>query len=132
MVKILSLEDNIKFLGYLPGDPVKFIAQLDVLVSATRSFEGFGLTLMEALHAGTPVIATRVGAIPEFIDNTNGYLIDPCDPLALSEALLKFTSDPPQWRDRAFAAQKRLKANGQNMALEYRRLFEDCINVCAR
>jgi glycosyltransferase involved in cell wall biosynthesis len=132
LVKILDLEDNIKFLGYLPGDPVKIVGQLDVLISATRSFEGFGLTLIEALHAGTPVIATRVGAIPEFLDNTNGFLINPCDPLALSEALLRFTSDPLQWKERAFAARERLKANGQIMALEYRRLFEDCINICAR
>jgi glycosyltransferase involved in cell wall biosynthesis len=129
LVKILDLEDNIKFLGYLPGDPVRIVAQMDLLISATRSFEGFGLTLMEAMHAGTPLIATRVGAIPEFLDNTNAFLINPSDPLALSEALIRFTSDHIQWKVRAVAARERLKANRQIMALEYRRLFEDCINI---
>ncbi|MBK9444595.1 MAG: glycosyltransferase family 4 protein [Betaproteobacteria bacterium] len=63
----LGVADYLQFLGYVEGRPADLIAQLDLLVVATRSFEGFGLTLLEAMSVGVPVLATRVGAIPEFV-----------------------------------------------------------------
>lgn len=57
--------------------------------------EGFPLVLLEAGAAGLPVVATRVGGIPELIDGeTTGMLIEPNDPVGLADALCKFLSEP--------------------------------------
>ena len=58
------------------------------LVCVPSRREGFGMVVAEALAAGRAVVATRVGAAPQFItDGTNGYLVRPDDASALAEAL---------------------------------------------
>ena len=62
-------------------------------VTASR-FETFGFTVLEALASGRPVIATRVGALPELIeDGCNGLLVPPDDPQALGETLTALLRD---------------------------------------
>ena len=123
----LLVDDRVSFVGYVPGRPVDLVAQLDLLIVATRSFEGFGLTLLEAMHVGTPVLATRVGAIPEFVDESTGRLVNPGAPQELATALDDFVSHPEAWRGRAVSARERVGKIETSMAREYRRLFVECI-----
>lgn len=123
----LNVAEQVHFLGYVPGDPVALIAQLDMLVIATRSFEGFGLTLAEAMLAGTPILTTRVGAIPEFVNEANGVLVNPGSPLEISAALKDFLAHPEAWQERAKNARSLAQLDGNRMSEEYRRLLEECI-----
>ncbi len=123
----LGVGKQVHFLGYVPGRAVDIIAQLDLLVVATRSFEGFGLTLIEAMSVGVPVLATRVGAIPEFVHPDVGVLVSPGNPLELAAALTDFVGDPAPWQQRATLAQQRLLQNKVDMASEYRQLFLECL-----
>jgi glycosyltransferase involved in cell wall biosynthesis len=60
---------------------------LDVLVLPSRA-EPFGTVLAEAMNAGTPVVATRVGGLPEVVDDgVTGRLVEPGDPAALAAAI---------------------------------------------
>jgi glycosyltransferase involved in cell wall biosynthesis len=62
---------------------------LDVLVLPSRA-EPFGTVLAEAMNAGTPVVATRVGGLPEVVDDgVTGRLVEPGDPGALAAAVLE-------------------------------------------
>lgn len=122
-----AIGDRVNFLGYLSGRPADLIAQFDLLVVATRSFEGFGLTLAEAMHVGTPVLATRIGAIPEFVDESTGMLVNPCSPGEIAVALNDFLENPDAWRRRAGCAQGRIRGMGDRMTHEYHRLFVECI-----
>ena len=56
-------------------DSKKIILSLDLFLSLTISFEGFGLSIAEAMSVGTPILATDVGAVNEFFDNNCGKLI---------------------------------------------------------
>jgi glycosyltransferase involved in cell wall biosynthesis len=66
-----------------------------MIVIASLRTEASPIVLREAFASGRPVIATKVGDIPEIIhDRENGLLIEPGDPQALSSAILEFISDP--------------------------------------
>ena len=55
----------------------------------TKDFEGFGLTIAEAMIVKTPVIATSVGAVPEFVSNRTACLINPESPESIASAIIK-------------------------------------------
>ncbi len=60
--------DNIRFLGFVPQENLPDLYRAaDLTVVPTRSLEGFGITLLESLVAGTPAIGTPVGGIPEVL-----------------------------------------------------------------
>ena len=62
---------------------------LDVLVVPSRE-EPFGTVLAEAMAVGTPVVATRVGGLPEVVeDGETGVLVEPGDPAALAAGVLE-------------------------------------------
>lgn len=83
--------------GFLP-DAGPAYAALDCLVISSLS-EGFGLTALEAAALGKPVIATRVGALPEIIeDGVTGLLVPPADPGALARAMINVLNDPREGR----------------------------------
>ena len=80
-------------------------AALDVVVAPSR-WEGFGLMLAEAMTAGVPVVATRVGAIPEVTAGSDAaLLVAPRDPAALAAAMLALARDSGRRQAMAAAAQ---------------------------
>jgi glycosyltransferase involved in cell wall biosynthesis len=121
----LGVGERVHFLGYVSGRSVDIISQLDMLAVTTRSFEGFGLTLIEAMSVGVPVLATKVGAIPEFIHDDIGVLVSPCAPAELAIALSDFLAHPESWKQRAKLAMQR--QSKEDMAREYRQLFVECL-----
>ncbi len=73
-----GLEERILFPGEVPVDEIADWYKTLSLFIAPQRWEGFGLTPLEAMGCGVPVIATKVGAFPELvIDNKNGVLIEP-------------------------------------------------------
>ena len=88
----LGLGDRFRFLGFR-DDVYDLLAAADVFCLASRN-EGLPVALMEACALGVPVVATRVGGLPEVIeDGVSGVLVDPDDPVALAEAILTVAAD---------------------------------------
>lgn len=90
----MSRELGIKtsFLGNVE-DIEKVLIKSAVLVLPSRE-EGFGLVLLEAMQAGVPVVATKVGGIPEIVVNgENGLLVEKEDVNALATAVIKLLED---------------------------------------
>jgi glycosyltransferase involved in cell wall biosynthesis len=92
----------------------------------TSDHEGFALVLLEAMHCGVPVIATPVGAVPEFfVDRVNGQIVDG-SPAEIAAAARRLR-DHPQWA-RGLAEEGRTRADAvghaSRMAVEYETLFE--------
>jgi len=76
----------IRFLGFVEGTAPLFAA-MDIFLLPS-DWEGFPVSVLEAMQAGVPVIATQVGGIPEMIrDGQDGLLIPPKNPEAIAEAV---------------------------------------------
>jgi glycosyltransferase involved in cell wall biosynthesis len=90
-LRSLNLEAHFSLLGFR-SDVVNLLRSSDVFVLPSLG-EGFSLSIIEALAAGLPVVATRVGGAAEIIDEgINGYLVPPADAPALGEAVIRALS----------------------------------------
>ena len=86
--RVLGIENRIHFTGEL-YDVSPALQASDLLVLNSRD-EPFGLVLIEAMASGTPVLATRVGGIPEIVtDSENGWLIESGDTASLASTLAR-------------------------------------------
>lgn len=75
-------------------DVADLLSAFDLFVQPSR-WEGFGLTVLEAMAAGRPVVASRVGGIPEIVrDGRDGFLVPPDDPARLADGIVKMLNDP--------------------------------------
>ena len=107
--------DRVVFTGYR-GDASELIDELDVLALPSWS-EGMPLVTLEAMARGKPVVATRVGGIPEVVvDGVTGTLVPVRDPQRLAAALRALIADPE--RARAFGAAGRDRVREQFSATE--------------
>ena len=99
-------DPRIRYLGYI--ERVEDIYETsDIIVVPSRKPEPLGLIALEAGACGKPVIATRVGGLPEIVeDGVTGYLVDPACPQALRDAILRLAGDA--------ALRKRLGESGRN------------------
>ena len=92
--KELGIEEYVEFKGVVADIP-GLLCSFDLVVLPSSEREGLGLSLIEAMAAGKPVIGTSVGGIPEVIkDGQNGFLVPPKDSKALSKAILTILQDP--------------------------------------
>lgn len=88
----LSINNLVSFHGYV-SDVNDFYQKADIIIVPSKS-EALGRTIIEAFFYGKPVIATRIGGIPELVqDNVNGFLVEYGDVNALSNSILKLSKD---------------------------------------
>ena len=95
--------------------PVSEVVQLyshAAVFACPSIYEPFGLINLEAMACGTPVVASRVGGIPEVVvDGETGWLVPPGDPAALAEALRVSLADPTRARRMGEAGRRRVEAH---------------------
>jgi glycosyltransferase involved in cell wall biosynthesis len=93
LVGALGLGDVVALLG-LRRDVPDLLAAFDLCVTCS-DFEGSPLAVMEYMAAGRPVVATRVGGVPDLVeDGVSGLLVPPRDPAVLAEAIAAVLADP--------------------------------------
>jgi glycosyltransferase involved in cell wall biosynthesis len=105
-VKNLGLADRVHFLGWR-ADVEEIMGCFDIFVLPSLN-EGMGRVLVEAMAAGLPIVASRVGGIPDLVKNgKNGLLIPPADASALAKTISDLLSDKEK-RNRMGEAGKKM------------------------
>lgn len=95
LVASLGIGQAVSFVGHHPDVP-ELMPAFDAYVSSS-TFEGVSLTILEAMAAALPVIATRVGGTPEVVvDSVSGWLVPAQDPTAMAERLEYVASHPTE------------------------------------
>ncbi len=89
----MGIAANVIFSGFR-SDATRIMAAADLFVLPSQ-FEGLPISLLEAMGVGKPVVASRVGGIPEVItDGVEGFLTDPLDPAQFADRILALLKDP--------------------------------------
>jgi N-acetyl-alpha-D-glucosaminyl L-malate synthase BshA len=93
-----NISNDVLFIGQVPNI-ADYLSVADLLL-ITSETESFGLAALEALACEVPVIATRVGGLPEVVrDGENGYLVGVGDVDAMAECALELLVDPDRRRE---------------------------------
>jgi L-malate glycosyltransferase len=101
-------EKQVRFMDSRPDIP-EIMHAIDILVAPSLS-EGFSNSILEAMAAGKPVVASRIGGnCEQVIDGVNGYLVPPADGTALEHALEKLLLSPAHLQQMGDAARTRVR-----------------------
>lgn len=88
-----KLSGRIHFTGFVPDEDLVRLYSDSYMVAMPALSEGFGLPAAEAIACGTPVIATRGGAVQEVVGN-GGLFFDPLDVSEMTEVIVRMASEP--------------------------------------
>lgn len=104
----LGLSGNVVLAGSV-GQASKLLRNFHFSVLPSVQ-ESFGIALVESMAAGVPVVATQVGGIPELVRHgIDGLLVEPKDPSALAEAMLRMLREPQLAAQMGVSAQRRIE-----------------------
>ena len=104
----LDLSGKVFLLGQR-DDVSKLLQITDIFINSSH-WEGLPVSILEAMSAGLPIVATKVGDIPRAIDEEVGLLVEP-KPEFLKEALIKYLKDPELMQQHGKLAQYRFQEN---------------------
>jgi glycosyltransferase involved in cell wall biosynthesis len=125
----VGIEERVRFLGFRADVP-DLLAAADVFVMPSR-MEGHPLALIEAMFAGRAIVASRVGGIPEILeDGETGIMVEADDPEALASALAEL-ADSPATRvalGKAARAWARLSCRLEAMTDSYETLYRRALS----
>lgn len=128
MVSDKGLKDYIIFAGFR-DDLEKWIGHLDIVVHPA-DMEGLGVSLIQASAAGVPIIASKVGGIPEIVrDRVNGYLIEKGDLNDLLNKLLMLLENKPLREEFAENGKELVdrEFSVETMVEEYYKLYKELL-----
>ncbi|MFC7081410.1 glycosyltransferase family 4 protein [Halorussus caseinilyticus] len=100
LIREAGLEEHVELTGFVPSEELPALYALADVFVAPSLEEGFGMTVAEAMAAGTPVVGTRVGRVPWLLDDERcGRVVEPGDADAFASAVSELLDDPAE-RDR--------------------------------
>ena len=109
LINDLSVTEHVQLIGETQ-DVVGLLSVSDLFLLPSLQ-ESFGLSALEAMACGVPVVASNVGGLPEVVvDGATGFLHPPGDIEAMAKSAIEILSDP--------ALHARLAAEGQRLAVE--------------
>ena len=95
LVNSLNLQNNVRFLGWIDHEKIdSYYDKSSIFIMPSIWPEAFGKTGVEAMSKGRPVIASKVGGIPEWLeDSKTGFLVNPKSSNEIAEGVIKLFGD---------------------------------------
>jgi N-acetyl-alpha-D-glucosaminyl L-malate synthase BshA len=124
----LGVADSVHFLGKI-DDVAPLLANADVFLLPTQS-ESFGLSALEALASGVPVVGTRAGGLVEVVkDGETGYLCEVGDTDGMARASLRILQEPGRWKQMSDAAvlDARARFSRDEIVARYEQYYRDAL-----
>ncbi len=119
--KSLNLTEKVKFLGSVTSDEVTlYLQKSDVFILASRT-EGLPRAIIEAMAQGLPCIGTRVGGIPELLDDN--VLINKDDPDSLADLVIKILTNGSFYNEQAIRNLRESEEYRESVLTQKRKLF---------
>ncbi|MBW4431539.1 MAG: glycosyltransferase family 4 protein [Pelatocladus maniniholoensis HA4357-MV3] len=126
-----GLENYIKYLGQPDKATLVKIYNAANCLIAPSLHEGFGITIIEAMACGIPVITSQVSAMPEVVDNA-GILIDPTNPQEIADAVCRLYSDPVYYQELVEKGLSRVKSfTWEKTAEQIAQIYEKSLKIKA-
>jgi glycosyltransferase involved in cell wall biosynthesis len=113
LVERWALDSHLRWVGVTNEMPTLMVA-VDVLVAPflhTIGPSDYFIAALEAMAAGTPVVVSAVGGMPEVVNNSRGRLVDPKDPQDIAQALAELLRDEGKRRSLGKSAQRYVRDN---------------------
>jgi glycosyltransferase involved in cell wall biosynthesis len=128
-VQRAGLRERVRWCGVVPVAERLFPA-FDAFVLSSRT-EGTPMVLFEAIAAGVPVIATRVGGVPDLVTRRDALLVEPGDHVALADAIRNVYGDRASAAARARSAHERVEREFSYDAwlARYERLYASVVEI---
>lgn len=125
----LGLEPVVRLLG-MRADVPDLLPLFDLFVLCSLS-EGISLSILEAMAAGLPIVATAVGGNPEIVEAGTGVLVPPASPSAVARAILALGQDTAIRRRMGRCAQERVRAHFslERMVADYQALYSRLLGL---
>lgn len=125
----LGADDVVRFIGFRKDMPdLMGASDLFVLPSVA---EAFGVVFAEAIYLGTPIVATKIGGIPEIVtDGVDGVLIPSADSNAIAEAVADLLNNPDKLKSLAGGGREKIieRFEFEDMTRQYEAVYEELIN----
>jgi glycosyltransferase involved in cell wall biosynthesis len=110
LARSLGIEGSLEAPGWIGPEARATLLRRAWVFVLPSHFEALPMSMLEAMAAGVPVVATRVGAIPEVVSPGCGVLVEPRDPQALAAALLQVLQDASRRQAMGAAARRRVES----------------------
>lgn len=125
----VGLQEQVKFLGWVDDLP-SLLPHWNVFVMPSLE-EGFGISALDAMAAGLPIVATSVGGVPELIeDGRTGWLVPPRDAEALTSRVRLLLGNPEMRLSMGAAAYARVRDrfSAAQMTASFGKLYDELLN----
>jgi glycosyltransferase involved in cell wall biosynthesis len=132
LAKQLNLEDRVKFYGVKSrAEIAEMLRQVD-LFALTSYWENQPVALLEALASGLPVVAARVGGIPEFVKPELGVLIEPGNVQSIADGLIAVMDHLDDYDSQAIARFARANFSYEVVGRQFSQIYAEVIQEYSR
>ncbi|MFN8252596.1 MAG: glycosyltransferase [Ferruginibacter sp.] len=125
---VLGLEDTVSFRGTVSYTEVAAAMQQSSALLLFSRHENMSCVMLEALCCGLPVIATRVGGLPEVINDTNGILVESENAEQLAAAMIEMMENEPRYNRASIAATAQQQFNYDAVAKMHLDVYAQLLN----
>ncbi|MDE2018735.1 MAG: glycosyltransferase [Patescibacteria group bacterium] len=111
LAESLKVGGSVKFLGFIDQPHLVEVMNVGKVFAITSTADTQSMVMMQAMACGIPIVGVNARALPEYINASNGFVVEPGDAAALARKLIEVLRNP--------ALRKKLGAGGRKMAVQF-------------